>query len=265
MNTYWNIFLGTLIISFILRYIYKKIFMEGYIKIPIGEYSIRRIKYNFDNYTINELKEIALNSVNIIPDNPFFSGKNLDNKIALIIYHKNKAVGFNVMFDYKYDYKYKCLHIGLVLIDKNYMGKKLQTLTKYNTLLYLLENVFSNIYISDLGHSASGLKLFNASVKNSYPNIKYNNKNNEIYKGVFNYFLNNFRKDTLISSIAVGNDNTFIIKKSNNKEGGANYLLEFENSRKSLDDSYNNYIIDNLETEDEVLSIGKINIFNLFF
>ena len=34
------------------------------------------------------------------------------------------------MFDYKYlsdKSKYlKCLHIGLVLIDKNYMGKKLQ-------------------------------------------------------------------------------------------------------------------------------------------
>jgi hypothetical protein len=264
MDTYINIIISFLIISFVLKYFYKKIFIEGYIKIPIGEYSIRRIKYNFKSKVVNELKEISLNSVNIIPSNPFFSEKNLDNKIALIIYHKDKPVGFNVMFDYKYLSKYRCLHIGLVLIVKNYMGKKLQTLTKYNILLYLIENIFSDIYITDLGRSASGLKHFNTSVKNSYPNIKYNTKNNEIYKGIFNYFLSNFRQDTLISTIATGNDDTFIIKKSNNKEGGATYLLEFENSRKSLDDNYNNYIRDNLEIEDEILSIGKINIFSLF-
>ncbi len=265
MNTYIEILIWFSLLSIIIGFLYNKIFIKGYLKIPIGEYSIRRIKYNFDNQTINELKEIALNSVNVIPTNPFFRGGGLENKIALIIYHKNKPVGFNVMFDYEYLNKYKCLHIGLVLIDKNYTGKKLQTLTKYNTLLYVIENIFSSIYISDLGRSASGLKLFNTSVKNSFPNIKYNNKNNEIYKGIFNYFLRNFKQDTMISSIATGDENTFIIKKSNNKEGGANYLLEFENTRKSTDDSYNNYIKDNLEMEDEVLSIGKISIFNLFY
>ena len=262
---YLNVFFSIIFIAILFRLIYKKIFICGFLKITFGEYSIKRIKYNFNNDVIDELKQIAINSVDIVPNNPFFYGKNLSNKIILIIYHKNKPVGFNVMFDYKY-MNYKCLHIGLVLVDKNYMGKKLQNLTKYNIIFYLIENIFSNIYISDLGRSASGLKIFNNSVKNSYPNIKYNNPNNKIYKNIFNYFLTNFREDTQISSIATCDDNTFIIKKSNNKEGnGANYLLNFENSRRSSDNIYNNYIEDNLEIEDEVLSIGKINIFNLFF
>ena len=46
------------------------------------------------------LKTIAMNSINTIPNNPFFKGENLENKICLIIYHKNKPIGFNIMFDY---------------------------------------------------------------------------------------------------------------------------------------------------------------------
>jgi hypothetical protein len=266
MSNLIGVFAGCLFFSIILKFIYEIIFIKGWIKIPINEYSIRRIKYNFDTNTLNELREIANNSVGIIPTNPFFSGVNLHNKIALIIYHKNKPIGFNVMFDYKYLNRYKCLHIGLVLIDKNYMGKKLQGLTKYNIIPYLIENLFSYIYISDLGRSASGLKIFNSSVKNSFPNIKYNNENNFLYKDIFNYFLSSFRKDATISSNAIGNDETFIIYGSNNKDGGgSDYLLKFEDSRKSLDSNYNDYIENNLKNDDEVLSIGKINIFSLFF
>ena len=157
----------------------------------------------------------------------------------------------------------QCLHIGLVLIDKNYRGKKIQNLTKYNTILYLIENLFSNIYLSDLGRSASGLKLFNLGVKNSYPNLIYNTNCNKEYKQIFNYFLNNFKDDTQISTIATGNDETFIIIKSNNSLGGANYLLEFEDTRKSKDEKYNDFI-NSIDKEDEIFSIGKINIINLF-
>jgi hypothetical protein len=260
---YVKYILSYIAIHYIVKNIYKKIFIDGCIKIPLGEYSIRRIKYNFDDKIVSELKEIALNSVGIIPLNPYFKGKNLDNKIALIIYHKNKPIGFNVMFDYTYK-NLKCLHLGLVLIDKNYQGKKIQNLTKYNIILYLLENIFSNIYLSDLGRSASGLKIFNTGVKNSYPNLIYNNKCTIEYKEIFNYFLNNFREDTQISTIATRNDETFVIEKANNKEGGANYLLDFEDTRKSKDEKYNN-LIKSINIEDIIFSIGIVNIIDSFF
>lgn len=248
---------------FVVRFIYNKIFIVGEYKIPIGEYTIKRIKYNLDEKTIEELKEVAINSVNTVPNNTFFKGEKLQNKIALIIYHKNKPIGFNVMFDYKYK-NFNCLHIGLVLIDKNYRGKKIQNLTKYNIILYLIENKFSNIYLSDLGRSASGLKNFNLGVKNSYQNLIYNTKLNNNYKQIFNYFIENFKEDTQISTIATSNDETFIISKSNNIQGGANYLLEFEDSRMSKDIRYNDFI-NNMDNEDEVLSIGKLNILTTIF
>ena len=259
-----KIFLSILAIIYIIKILYKFIFILGKIKINLGEYSIRRIKYNFDTNTIDELKTIAMNSVNTIPNNPFFKGENLDNKIALIIYHKNKPIGFNVMFDYEYK-KNKCLHIGLVLIDKNYRGKKIQTYTKYNIIMYLLENIFSYIYMSDLGRSASGLKIFNQNVKNSYPNLINKTYCLQIYKEIFKYFLENFKSDTQTSINAIGDINNFIIKNSNDVDGGANYLVKFNDTTKSKDEMYNNYINKNLGINDEILSIGKVNIMDLIF
>lgn len=244
-------------------FIYNKTFIKGCFKIQLGEYSIRRVKYNLDNNTINELKEIAINSVGIIPNNPFFKGENLQNKIALIIYHNNKPIAFNVMFDYKCK-NLNCLHIGLVLVDKNHRGKKLQTFKIYNSILYLIENLFSNIYLSDLGHSASGLKIVNSNVKSSYPNLIYNTKSNDNYKQIFNYFIEKFKEDAQISTIAVGNDDTFIISNSNNLQGGASYLLEFESTRMSKDSKYNDFMT-RMNKEDEVLSIGKINLLTYLF
>jgi len=262
-NMYLILLLGVAGTLFGFKYFYNKIFIEGFYKISIGEYQIRRIKYNFDEKTISELREIALNSVNIIPNNPFFQGKNLNNKIALIIYHKNKPIGFNVMFDYKYK-NLSCLHIGLVLIDKNYRGKKIQTYSKYNTLFYLLENFFNNIYISDLSRSASGLKLFNHFVRNSYPNLTYKTKKLTIYKEIFDYFFNNFKSDTQISGQAVGNNDNFIIYNCNYSDG-ANYLLEFKESTMSKDEKYNEFIKNNLKISDTIFSVGKINTIDLLF
>ena len=144
------------------------------------------IKFNFDDKTVNELREVAVSAVNIVPGNTFFNGQNLHNKIALIVYHKNKPVGFNVMFEYKCENMY-CLNVGLVLIDRNFKGKRLQQLTKYNIVLYLIESFFKNIYLSNIGRSASGLQLFNLDVKKSYPNLIYKNNCTTDYKKIFNY------------------------------------------------------------------------------
>jgi hypothetical protein len=232
--------------------------------IQFGEFSMRRIKYNISNKYIDELKTIALNSVDTIPNNPIFKGNNINNKIVLIIYHKNNPVGLNIMFDYKYE-NYKCLHLGLVLIDKKYQGKKLQSYTKYNIIFYILENLFSNIYISDIGRSASGLKIFNLNVKNSYPNLITDTKINNIYKKIFNDFFNKFKNDSQISDTATANDDSFIIKNKNDSNGGANYLLQINNFTKSRDNKYNTFIENNLNEADAILSIGKVNIFDSFF
>jgi len=258
-----NIF--ALLLSYLLiNYMYVTFLVHGLYKIYCGEYSIRRIKYCINSKDIEELKTIAIDSVGLIPNNPIFSGKNLDNKIVLIIYHKNKPVGFNIMFDYEYENE-KCLHLGLVLINKNYQDKKLQVFSKYNIIPYMFENICRDIYITDIGRSALGLKLFNQGIKNSYPNLINNTLPTQFYKKLFKYFVNTFKEDTQIAINAIGDDDSFIVYKSNNNNGGANYLVEFNKSTVSKDEKYNKYINDNLDIEDEVISIGKVNMLTLLF
>jgi hypothetical protein len=279
------IFEGILLVL-LLNCLYQSLCVYGYFKIPLWilnkkcKYSMRRIKYNLEPRDINDLMIVAYNSVGTIPNNPFFKNKNLDNKIALIIYDNDIPIAFNVMFDYylktdepknntyqlfsKLESYNKCLHLGLVLVDKKYQKMGLQMYTKINVILYLIENIFRTIYISDLGRSASGLKKFNNSVINSYPNLIYNTTNNYIYKSIFNYMNINFKEDLQISENSIRDDDTFIIKYANMRDGGgADYLVEHNNTTKSKDDLYNKYIENNLDRNDEVLSIGSICIFNI--
>lgn len=246
----------------LLNYIYMVFFIQGTYKINLGEYSIRRIKYLIKEKDINELKQIALNSVGIIPNNPIFKGKKLENKIVLIVYHKKKPIGFNIMFDYIFESN-TCLHVGLVLIDKEYQGKRIQEYTKYNGILYMLENFYKSIYITDVGRSASGLKLFNKIVKNSYPNLLYKNTPTDVYKRIFLNFIQKFKDDTQMSHNAVGNTNTFSINNSIDKESGVYYLLEHGDSRKSNDQRYND-LINSIGPNDDILAVGKINLFSVF-
>jgi len=245
------------------KYFYTLFFIKGIYKINFGEYSIKRIKYLINNKDIEELKEIAVNSVGIVPNNPIFKGNNLNNKIVLIIYHKNKPIGFNIMFDYEFELN-KCLHVGLVLIDKNYQGKKIQEYTKYNGWLYLIENFYRTIYITDVGRSASGLKIFNKTIKNSYPNLLYKNTPSDLYKKIFLNFIDKFKDDTQMSPNAFGNINDFTISNSIDKYGGNYYLLQHGESRKSKDQQYND-LIEKLPQNDDILAVGKINLFNIFF
>jgi len=247
----------------IIYYIYELFFIRGTYHISLGEYSIRRIKYLITQKDIDELKHVAINSVGIIPNNPIFKGKNLDNKIVIIIYHKNKPVGFNIMFDYEFESN-KCLHVGLVLIDKKYQGKKIQGYTKYNGILYMLENFYRSIYITDIGRSASGLKLFNKIVKSSYPNLLYNNIPNDLYKKIFLNFISKFKDDTQMSLNSIGDLDNFSISNSIDKDSGVYYLLQHENSRKSNDERYNN-LISSLGPNDDILSVGKINLSSFLF
>jgi hypothetical protein len=255
-------FLIIVILCYLLNYLYNIFLIKGIYKINIGEYSIRRIKYLLCDKNIDELKQIAINSVGIIPQNPIFNNKNLNNKIVLIVYHKNKPIGFNIMFDYEYESN-SCLHVGLVLIDKEYQGKRIQEYAKYNSIFYILENFYKTIYITDIGRSASGLKLFNTIVKTSYPNLLHQNIPTNLYKKIFLNFIKKFKDDTQMSQNAVGDENTFKIKNSIDKNAGVYYLLQFNDSRKSKDSRYND-LINSLGPHDDILSVGKINLFSIF-
>ena len=63
-----------------------------------------------------------------------------------------------------------------------------------------------------------------------------------MYKKLFLNFIKNFKDDTQMSPNAVGDENTFFIKNSIDKDAGVYYLLKFDDSRKSKDPQYNDLI-----------------------
>lgn len=255
---YVSSFLPIAIITLIclkgLSRLYEK-FQKGDIKIKYGKYSFRRIKYKPQNKYILEMRKVAKNAVNCVPNNPFFEGKNLDNKICMIVYDGDKPIGLNVMFDYICNNK-RCLHIGLVLVDKQYQGTGVQKYSPYNIIFYVLENIFEDTYITDIGSSATGMKLFNKGVKNSYPNIYDNTKCIPEYVEISKFFFNNFKEDVQISNSATLDE--FIVRGSNKPDGGAEYLLKFPDSRKSKDEKANLFM-SKLDKYDDIISVGIIN------
>jgi hypothetical protein len=75
--------------------------------------------------------------------------------------------------------------------------------------------------------------------------------------------VSNFKEDLQISENSIGNDDTFVIKNANDVHGGADYLVEYNDTTKSKDDIYNEYIENNLDRYDEVLSIGSVFLFDI--
>jgi hypothetical protein len=213
------------------------------------------------------MRQIAMESINTIPNYPIFYGIEPENKMIMIIYHKDKPIGLNVSFNFEMNKK-RCVHIGLVLISEKYKGKGIQKITPLNTILWGLfeNNWLHSIYITDLGRSASGLKIFNKILTNSYPNpSSQNSKPSKEYLEIASHFVNCFKQHAGISSIAQFDPNTFIIQDSNDGEnGGAVYLVPFLKQIKTSSLQYLNYF-SNLGEHDEVISVGKIRPIQLFW
>lgn len=266
---YFLLFFNIIVILFLalvikLTYVYikKTIYWNGY-KIKI--FTPDKITLDI----IDEIKTISINSVNTIPNNPIFNNENKNNKHLMIVYKNNKPIGFNIMFNYKCK-EFNCLHIGLMLIDKNYQGREIKNFTFFNIIYYLVANYPDNVYVSNLGRASTTFKLFNKLVDNSYPNFMCDDNggiNNDIYKSIFIYFFNNFKEDTQISKNATVNIEKFIIYNGNDSNGGgSDYLIlnKNKNFTMSKNEKYNKIFYSNLNDLDDLFCIGKINIFNIF-
>lgn len=252
------------LIIFLFSYLYYNLLHTGKYSIRlINYYSIKRFTFpHISSSCIEDLKIICKESVGIIPTNPIFKNQNLDNKIVMIVYHHSQPVAFNIMFDYIFQNK-SCLHLGLVLVDKKYQRKGLQKLITWNSIIYILERCFQRVFFSDLGSSATGLKLFNENIPDSYPYLlTHRSKPTVFQKKLALYFFQQFKADTSVSLYSNFEEDRFILRGSNKKEGnGANYLLEHQTTRVSKSPIYNEFF-KQLRPEDEVLVIGSQNIFS---
>lgn len=231
-------------------------------------YYCKKLSMKERELLIEDLKTVAINSINLIPAYDIFKNKNMDDKIAMIIYDRktNLPIACNVSFYFKYQ-NLNIMHLGLYLIDQKFQKKGLQViLFILHNINFLIEsNFFYNF--TDLGRSASGFRNIDIKFK-CYPSL--NSKVDDNFKnysqGLAKYFFDNYACNNAgVSALAKINLENNIVEGSNLKDGdGFHELLKFESSRKSRHTDYNNFIADNCKNiEDEFIIVAKVTPYNL--
>ena len=241
-----------------------------------------RSKYYFRYYNgkyltknskvIDEIKTIAIESINLIPRYPVFEGKELYNKHIIIIYNnKDNPVAANIFFEWYYK-KIKIYHMGLFLVSKNYQKNGLQyNLGCIQSYLNVYLNNFKEFYISDIGNSPSGFKAIDKYVCYELnPSLK--KKTSIEFKKLSKKIAKEFYDKHAIKSAGCSKlskydyDNMIIINANLKNGGGFHELVEFVSNRQSRNNEYNNFVNNLLTSKfDEFVIIGKVSILYLLF
>jgi len=237
--------------------LYYCLFIYGYLKIWLGKYSVRRLKFRLGKY-ISDIEEIFNDTIGYFPKLYYFD--DFSDKIFLIIYDGNKPIGFNILVEID-----NILEIELTIINPKYQHSKLKNYTIFSIFLYMIENIhkilFDNVYLIIYSRNATAFKLFNFYFKNCYPNL-LKSISSDKYKNIFNLYKKYNEKENRIF-----NDETFIITNSFNDTDEFNFLTSTYKTRQSTDIRYNHYI-SKLEKTDGFCLITNFNLFDwiyLFF
>jgi len=216
-----------------------------------------------------EINKVAIESVNCIPNYPIMRGEEMENKIFIVIYnYQHQSVAMNCFF--KWNSVKEVYHAGLFLVSNNHKGKGLQRyLTHFQKYIFLKEFPKFEVYVSDLGRSATGWKLLDSISEKCNPSLL--NKNNDIEflklsKMIANDFYHKIaKKSCAVSYNSSYNKDTLCIKNCIEKEGGGfEELIYFEENRVSNDNRYNEKILELCPNKtDEFVIIAKINIIYL--
>ena len=157
-------------------------------------YYCKNLSFKQREEIIKDLKTVATNSINYIPNYDIFKNKNMNDKIAIIIYDKktNHPIACNISFYFWYE-NLNILHLGLYLIDQKFQKKGLQvSLATINMFNFLFEcNFFYNF--TDLGRSSTGFR--NIDIRfTCYPSL--NSKVDQQFKiysqNLAKYFIDNY-------------------------------------------------------------------------
>eukprot|EP00045_Choanoeca_perplexa_P006396 m.54383 g.54383 ORF g.54383 m.54383 type:complete len:515 (+) comp13620_c0_seq1:112-1656(+) len=251
-----------------LRYVLR----HGY-WIPIGRgFWIRRY-YAPVNHSDEDLmamtdamRLVCENSIGTVLDYPVLKAKTpaalrkeLHNKLILQVYSSKlkRVVAFHMAFWTRLN-----VHIGLVMVDKEAQGQKLQQVSLLNINCLIFDWLAFRFRMSDIGYSSSAFRIMSETVYKSYPNLYYNVKPESWHLEIAQDLLTNHRRDMGISSTARFEPTYFIVRGSNAAVGGgANELVSHVTSRKSRMGIAAQYLDDLMEPEDEQLYVGEANIF----
>lgn len=222
------------------------------------------------NDLFEDLVDIANGSLDRIPTYGIFSKERaaFENRIIAIAYDNkdNSPAAFTAMVYLPYQQKNKVfpiVHLGLTMIRKRQRGNRLQTpLFKKIFLLCLLNQRCISFTITNIAASPAGIGATSDYFQDVFPNYKENVRQKDYHLDVANQVIHNFRREFGCSELAVFEPDTFLVRGSNQEEGGgaSAFIKEDPVSRYRVDvcnDFCRKYL--NFEAGDEIFQVGKIN------
>eukprot|EP00730_Choanoeca_flexa_P006644 TRINITY_DN12193_c0_g1_i10.p1 TRINITY_DN12193_c0_g1~~TRINITY_DN12193_c0_g1_i10.p1 ORF type:complete len:515 (+),score=149.72 TRINITY_DN12193_c0_g1_i10:1226-2770(+) len=241
--------------------------------IPIGKGFWIRRWYAPVNHSDEELMEmlehmrlVCHNSIGTVLDYPVLKAKTPDalrkelhNKLILEVYCSKlkRVVAFHMAFWTRLN-----VHIGLVMVDKEAQGQKLQQVSLLNINCLIFDWLAFRFRMSDIGYSSSAFRIMSETVYKSYPNLYYKVNPERWHMEVAQDLLKHHRRDMGISATATFDPTYFIVRGSNaSTGGGAHELVNHVTSRKSRMGIAAQWLEDLMQPEDEQLYIGEANIF----
>jgi len=256
-------FFECIIIFFSLLFLLIKIliyYIEHSYKLPISWNYYAKV-YIGKNLSVDEkvkitakCRKVAIDSISHIPDYPFMSNKEMENKIFTLIYNKNdEPVALNVYFLWTYNKTTIC-HLGLYLVSKEYQKNGLQ---KYLAMIqkYNIIKLFPVALISDIGRSPSAFKLIDTFMHQCNPSMKtitpaFKSKSQELAV--------HFYKNYAQHNCNLTNDSTFDVDRMVIHPYWAQGAL-------SRDIKYNDFVESLCPTvQHTMLIIAEYNFFNTF-
>lgn len=215
------------------------------------------------------MRDVSVRSVGTVLKYPTMNAESdeelrahMSNKIIMEIAKGDKVVAFHMAFLTDYPHA----HLGLVMVDNEFRGHGLQQFALLNMGLLCLDWFTISFYVTDIGYSSSGWRLLSTHVYKIYPNLYYDVKPEPFHYEIADLLLSKYRADIGVSSKAVFDPKTFVVKGSNTAEGGgAAELVNFASTRVSRSSVAQRILEELMEEHDEQLYVGHPNLLVMLY
>jgi hypothetical protein len=220
----------------------------------------------------SQLREVAKDSMDAIPNHYLLKEENcraaLSNRVVSVAFLEgtSTAIAFTAMVYLPYEGDI-ILHLGLTMISKQYRGRRIQSPLFSRCLMVPMYNLFRTTYtISNIAASPAGLGACSDYFCDVFPN--YNTPNeapSEYHLAVARHVLQNFRHEFACSAQAHFDERTFVVRGSNDAEGGGapEFIKEdgkpVSKYKRTACNVFCSKLLD-LSNGDELFQVGQVDI-----
>ena len=274
------------VLRFVLRYhLTPRTFEDGTrFTLIWNKYDARRFVAPRDERVIQDLtskmSSICQEALGTVLSYPIFEGKGYENKAVILVYPKGskEPCAFSVCFHWKCGDK-PIIHSGLFIVSPKHRGHGIQTPMGFVNLALLqfyLNRVYPNkqVWVTDLGNSASGLRAYSHFNKDVYPRPelvlgKTSQETEALIHGryanhleIAREFHRRFKRESGMAPDSYFVEQNFVVKGSNGK-GGAEVLATTEGGKLSRNKSYNDLIAKTCtDVTDEIIAVGQFDFWD---